>query len=137
MTTDTPSDLVKRLRSWAQNEEMIDTSFTEHGKVCNAAADRIEQLAEAEKFRDYFERESVIWRKRAEKAERELAIKSEFLSSRQCPDHAGKWERGRCLQCEIERLRRELARVHELHTGLMKEADRRVEVAERGRCCKE
>ena len=34
----------------------------------------------------------------------ELQAKSEFLSARQCPDHAGKWERGRCLQCEIERL---------------------------------
>ncbi len=34
----------------------------------------------------------------------ELRIKSEFLSSRQCPDHSGKWERGRCLQCEIETL---------------------------------
>jgi len=30
----------------------------------------------------------------------------------------------------IDRLERELARVQELHTGLMKEADRRVEVAE-------
>jgi len=29
------------------------------------------ELAEAEKFRDYFERESIIWRKRAEKAGRE------------------------------------------------------------------
>ncbi len=36
------------------------------------AIDRLErELAEAEKFRDYFERESVIWRKRAEKAGRE------------------------------------------------------------------
>ena len=34
----------------------------------------------------------------------ELRIKSEFLSSRQCPDHSGKWERGRCLQCELETL---------------------------------
>ena len=57
MTTDTPSDLVKRLRSWAQNEEMIDTSFTEHGKVCNAAADLIEKF---ERERDEA-REQLRW----------------------------------------------------------------------------
>ena len=42
----------------------------------------------------------------ARQLERELAIKSAFLSSRQCPDHNGKWPRGRCLQCEIERLQK-------------------------------
>ncbi len=36
----------------------------------------------------------------------ELRIKSEFISTRQCPDHNGKWPRGRCLQCEIEQLDR-------------------------------
>ena len=35
--------------------------------------------------------------------EGELRIKSDFISSRQCPDHNGKWQRGACLQCEIER----------------------------------
>ena len=51
----------------------------------------------------------------------ELAIKSEFLSSRQCPDHSGKWPRGSCLQCEIEHLKAtgsylagEIERDHEL-----------------------
>jgi hypothetical protein len=43
--------------------------------------------------------------------EAELHIRSDFLSSRQCPDHSGKWERGRCLQCEIEELREKLDRV--------------------------
>ena len=39
----------------------------------------------------------------------QLHIKSEFISSRQCPDHNGKWKRGNCLQCELERLKAELA----------------------------
>lgn len=37
-------NLCERLRSWAQNEEMIDTSFTDHGKDCNAAVNEIEKL---------------------------------------------------------------------------------------------
>jgi phage shock protein A len=36
--------LTDRLRSWAQNEEMIDQYFLEHGKDCNEAADEIEAL---------------------------------------------------------------------------------------------
>lgn len=38
-------------------------------------------------------------------------IQSEFLSSRQCPDHNGKWARGRCLQCENEALRKALQEI--------------------------
>lgn len=37
-------DLADRLRSWAQNEEMVNAGFTAHGKDCNAAADCIAQL---------------------------------------------------------------------------------------------
>lgn len=36
--------LVERLRSWAQNEEMINQYFLQHGKDCNEAADEIERL---------------------------------------------------------------------------------------------
>lgn len=50
----------------------------------------------------------VAERERLVKAEAELRIKSEFIRTRQCPDHSGKWERGRCLQCEVERLSKEL-----------------------------
>ena len=46
-----------------------------------------------------------------DKLKRELATKSEFLSSRQCPGHSGKWPRGRCLQCEIERLQAALQKI--------------------------
>lgn len=42
-------------------------------------------------------------RERSVKLEGEARIKGEFLSSRQCSDHNGKWERGRCLQCELEK----------------------------------
>ena len=38
-------ELALELRSWAQNEEMIDQYFTAHGKVCNRAADLLELLA--------------------------------------------------------------------------------------------
>lgn len=34
----------ERLRSWAQNEEMIDQYFTDHGKDCNEAVKEIERL---------------------------------------------------------------------------------------------
>ena len=39
---------------------------------------------------------------RIEKLSAENRIKTEWISTRQCPDHSGKWERGRCLQCELE-----------------------------------
>ena len=39
------SELALELRSWAQNEEMIDQYFTNHGRVCNQAADLLELLA--------------------------------------------------------------------------------------------
>lgn len=35
----------------------------------------------------------------------QLRTQSDFLRARQCADHAGKWPRGTCLQCEVERLR--------------------------------
>ena len=45
----------------------------------------------------------------------ELRIKSEFLSSRQCPDHSGKWQRGDCLQCRIEQLEAALTWIGDGH----------------------
>lgn len=38
-------ELALELRSWAQNEEMIDQYFTAHGEVCNRAADLLELFA--------------------------------------------------------------------------------------------
>ncbi len=38
-------ELALELRSWAQNEEMIDQYFTAHGEVCNQAADLLELFA--------------------------------------------------------------------------------------------
>ena len=38
-------ELALELRSWAQNEEMIDQYFTVHGEVCNRAADLLELFA--------------------------------------------------------------------------------------------
>ena len=55
---------------------------------------------------------------RIELLEFELKVKSEFLSSRQCPDHSGKWQRGDCLQCRIEQLEHDF----ELATKLRDEA---------------
>ena len=39
------AELALELRSWAQNEEMIDQYFTAHGEVCNQAADLLELFA--------------------------------------------------------------------------------------------
>jgi len=39
------AELTLELRSWAQNEEMIDQYFTAHGRICNQAADLLELLA--------------------------------------------------------------------------------------------
>lgn len=44
--------------------------------------------------------------KRIHALELKLKTQDEFLRTRQCADHHGKWERGRCLQCEIEALRK-------------------------------
>ena len=38
------ANIAERLRSWAQNEEMIDQHFLDHGRDCNEAADEIERL---------------------------------------------------------------------------------------------
>lgn len=63
--------------------------------------------------------EATTLKVKLEKLNGILRIKSEFLSTRQCPDHSGKWDRGRCLQCEIEELQasvfanREMAATHE------------------------
>lgn len=52
------SDLALRLQAWAQNEEMVDTQYTQHGSDClNAAADvrRLDYMARTERypFKDY------------------------------------------------------------------------------------
>jgi len=39
------TELALELRSWAQNEEMVDQYFTKHGIICNQAADLLELLA--------------------------------------------------------------------------------------------
>lgn len=49
-------------------------------------------------------------RAKNKKLEGENRIKGEWIRTRQCPDHSGKWERGRCLQCEVESLRSEAKR---------------------------
>lgn len=49
-------------------------------------------------------------------ARAEADIKGEFLSSRQCADHSGKWERGRCLQCELEAARKDAERLRNAAT---------------------
>jgi hypothetical protein len=38
-------ELALELRSWSQNEEMIDQYFTKHGIICNQAADLLELFA--------------------------------------------------------------------------------------------
>ena len=65
MTRDAPWELARTLeRELAGCRHAVNTYISRIAELKS-------ELAEAEKFRDYFERESVIWRKRAEKAERE------------------------------------------------------------------
>jgi len=50
--------LLERLVSWAQNEEMINQYYTDHGKDCNEAVKEIERLTAAlVEIRDYPEGE--------------------------------------------------------------------------------
>ena len=46
-------DLIARLESWAQNEEMIDSHFLQHGRDCNEAAARIKEADELLREADY------------------------------------------------------------------------------------
>lgn len=80
------SDLMERLRVHERDDCWGDGGcYT--GAMVGEAADLIEsQQAEIAKL------------------EGKTRIMGEFLRSRQCPDHSGKWKRGDCLQCEIERL---------------------------------
>lgn len=54
-------------------------------------------------------KELAYLRERIATLEGALSIKTQFLRSRQCPDHSGKWDRGRCLQCELEEANRSIA----------------------------
>ena len=38
---------------------------------------------------------------------RKIEITDEYATSRLCPDHHGKWERDRCVMCELERTQRD------------------------------
>ena len=40
----------ERLRAWAQNEEMINQYYTEHGQDCLLAARRIEELEKSNRY---------------------------------------------------------------------------------------
>ena len=82
-------DHAEWLRRQASKEDML---------TCEdmlQAADEIERL----------KAENEWLQSQLDKSKAEARIKGEWIRSRQCPDHSGKWERGRCLQCEIEELR--------------------------------
>ena len=63
------SDLTERLISWAQNEEMIDRHFTDHGRDCIEAIREIERL---EKRHDNFLKE--FYATNAENAELQARV---------------------------------------------------------------
>ena len=50
--------LSDRLRAWAQNEEMVDNHYTEHGKDCNEAADELDKLEPWSWIAGYIPRET-------------------------------------------------------------------------------
>lgn len=90
------------------------STLTQTLKVCLAEAALLEP---AEPLKTAFPKVIAPLLAEFERLERDLAaaraeadIKGEFLSSRQCADHSGKWERGRCLQCELEAARKDAER---------------------------
>lgn len=97
-------NLVEQLRSWAQNEEMIDASFTEHGQVCNAAANEIARLrAQLDDQND--ERVETICALRDEIARLEGLILSEDGLHGEDPGSGGSHED--CAFChEIARIKK-------------------------------
>jgi len=77
--------LYEALRSWAQNEEMINSDFLSHGRDCNEAAAAIERLVrELDQWReDYGHQLSMADAATAvaHAAERRAAIYQEYLDS--------------------------------------------------------
>lgn len=49
LTTGEVLALIDNLRSWAQNEEMINAFFTDHGIDCNDAANELEEMLKRER----------------------------------------------------------------------------------------
>ena len=73
--------LAERLRSWAQNEEMINQYFTDHGKDCIDAAKRIEELEDKLRHSDRKEIEACY--RRIEELERQHHVKDEQFTTMQ------------------------------------------------------
>jgi hypothetical protein len=71
-----PDTLVERLREHAFADRLM--------PILNEAADALSAAT-----------------KKIRAQECQIRNQTDFLHSRQCSDHNGKWERGRCLQCEL------------------------------------
>ena len=100
---------------WLRNaaEEFLYDERPPPAKRCKRIADALGQkdvvIADLMESLDEAKYDEPELRSKLDKLRGELKIKSEFLSSRQCPDHSGKWQRGDCLQCRIERLEADLS----------------------------
>lgn len=89
------SSLLERIR--VEIHEMNEKISTLEGKNLILQREALDKEAKAKALQIKFEKLDAI-----------LEIKSEFISTRQCSDHNGKWPRGGCLQCEVERLKVQL-----------------------------
>jgi len=94
-------ELLQRVR---ELETKLETAASAYSDLLNNSVNEVRKL----------ETENAALKATLRKRDGELQIKTDFLRSRQCPDHSGKWERCRCLQCELETAQATLARVEAL-----------------------
>ena len=92
----------ENLRYWAQNEEMIDSSFSEHGIDCNKAADQLEALdAQVAALKVAVRQASMVnglLKQRAEKAEAERDAFKALLRDYGCTEQGIEYGVQRILQ---------------------------------------
>ncbi len=101
------TDLIERLRASANDS-------IEYGSGATAidlreAADEIERLEEYRVAAATVQKHVVKLEAELKTARGQNRVQSDFLRSRQCSDHSGKWQRGKCLQCELEKARERVA----------------------------
>lgn len=83
-----------------------DRCWIEHLESKLGAADKLLTVARENEERTAAANRDLV--SRLDKAEKRIALNEDYATSRLCPDHRGKWTRGRCVLCELERAERRL-----------------------------
>jgi hypothetical protein len=107
--------LGERLISWAQNEEMIDSHYTQHGRDCNEAAALLRSQADAlassqaevgrllqerDEYKIWWERDSTALGVTLDKLSMERACKEDFRAlAATRKDELDSIPRERCARC--------------------------------------